>query len=210
MWVGVVRRMADHPRSRGVYDRHPRPVGAEFGSSPLARGLLRQANGQQEITGSSPLARGLHGVAAADLVHDGIIPARAGFTRIGGRLFQRGKDHPRSRGVYLLPGGLDGDAQGSSPLARGLRKPPGEPFQSVRIIPARAGFTGGGGGGGGGDADHPRSRGVYSIMAIPKGVINGSSPLARGLQAGEKSKSIKYGIIPARAGFTSGRLSILL
>ena len=39
--------------------------------------------------------------AAGDVV--GIIPARAGFTGLGGRGEGVAEDHPRSRGVY--PGG---------------------------------------------------------------------------------------------------------
>ena len=51
---------ADHPRSRGVYRRRTRGTGRTGGSSPLARGLLVEA----------------------DLLQDErrIIPARAGFT----------------------------------------------------------------------------------------------------------------------------------
>ena len=51
----------DHPRSRGVYSRMTALAVVSYGSSPLARGLR---------------ARRLpHGVP------EGIIPARAGFTR---------------------------------------------------------------------------------------------------------------------------------
>ena len=51
----------DHPRSRGVY-----PGGADH---PRSRG------------GSSPLARGLQVEYPVDVDREGIIPARAGFTR---------------------------------------------------------------------------------------------------------------------------------
>ena len=53
--------------------------------------------------------------------------------------------------------------------------------------------------------DHPRSRGVYSLSTIAPSVRNGSSPLARGLLSSSFSFSCVGGIIPARAGFTSGR-----
>ena len=111
----------DHPRSRGVYTgQHPtRP--ACSGSSPLARGLPRQTH---------------HGV-----VGQGIIPARAGFTRFGWYFNGSPLDHPRSRGVYAgYPSGARSVA-GSSPLARGLlpRHRPGA--RGRGIIPARAGFT---------------------------------------------------------------------
>ena len=113
---------ADHPRSRGVY----------FPLSPYWPAYL----------GSSPLARGLPDSDSQGGEHPRIIPARAGFTGTGASGRRRGRDHPRSRGVY-------GDlvdrlraAGGSSPLARGLR-PSSMPSRTcVGIIPARAGFTG--------------------------------------------------------------------
>ena len=55
------RSPADHPRSRGVYQRR------------LSLGACR--------IGSSPLARGLRGADGTGRCSSGIIPARAGFTR---------------------------------------------------------------------------------------------------------------------------------
>ena len=54
----------------------------EFGSSPLARGLRLTRNNVQ--------------------IAVGIIPARAGFTGGVEVESQSVKDHPRSRGVYLM------------------------------------------------------------------------------------------------------------
>ena len=71
----------------------------------------------------------------------GIIPARAGFTRLYQVGHKRGPDHPRSRGVYRLPLPANVTNDGSSPLARGLRDWPYCNNQIYRIIPARAGFT---------------------------------------------------------------------
>ena len=71
----------DHPRSRGVYNRRPRPSPHRPGSSPLARGLLFG------LTGLNGERR--------------IIPARAGFTSQSATDSQRQSDHPRSRGVYV-------------------------------------------------------------------------------------------------------------
>ena len=70
----------DHPRSRGVY-----AVG-------LAIALT--------ACGSSPLARGLLGAHLERYPEDGIIPARAGFTRRSVPCGCPWWDHPRSRGVY--------------------------------------------------------------------------------------------------------------
>ena len=133
----------DHPRSRGVYHQRPRHRHAPLGSSPLARGLRgglgRHVSGSPDhprsrgvyrspdLTadtkdGSSPLARGLLGevLTIKDII--GIIPARAGFTYSRRRRTRVRKDHPRSRGVYELSHLVCSDFEGSSPLARGLRK----------------------------------------------------------------------------------------
>ena len=155
------RRGRDHPRSRGVY--------------------VRAANGQQEITGSSPLARGLLRQHAGRRRHQGIIPARAGFTRVTELIGWSPPDHPRSRGVYITGQSRVPARTGSSPLARGLpgsvRAQPGP----LRIIPARAGFTCSLASTSSPSSDHPRSRGVYRD-AFRGGVRGGgSSPLARGL-----------------------------
>ena len=114
-------RLADHPRSRGVYRaaRFGETVGS--GSSPLARGLLHCADGQ--------------------FSQRRIIPARAGFTRRRPRRGARYPDHPRSRGVYGSSRWTPQRIPGSSPLARGLLGELGEDPQLVGIIPARAGFT---------------------------------------------------------------------
>ena len=74
----------DHPRSRGVYAC---AAGRSCGS-----------------TGSSPLARGLHPGTRLPGAPQGIIPARAGFTRMRRGTPSRTPDHPRSRGVYSVIG----------------------------------------------------------------------------------------------------------
>ena len=51
----------------------------------------------------------------------GIIPARAGFTLSSGTAPRSKWDHPRSRGVYVDAAFATIEAEGSSPLARGLR-----------------------------------------------------------------------------------------
>ena len=112
---------ADHPRSRGVYHCCPPRSSPSWGSSPLARGLLRATTD--------------HWIA------HGIIPARAGFTPWRCENRAAAWDHPRSRGVYILRSKLGIFPMGSSPLARGL---PGESAVcrgDQGIIPARAGFT---------------------------------------------------------------------
>ena len=120
--------------------------------------------------------------------------------RTGGR-----RDHPRSRGVYDPQEVLPPPRAGSSPLARGLpdrgRTEQGHP----RIIPARAGFTRVLSSAVNPIWDHPRSRGVYLIMAVSQEPPSGSSPLARGLLPRARASVCSPGIIPARAGFTRRR-----
>ena len=70
----------DHPRSRGVY----------------LVGRMRLG----VVMGSSPLARGLHPSPPPGTPQNGIIPARAGFTRNVDMHTAVVTDHPRSRGVY--------------------------------------------------------------------------------------------------------------
>ena len=91
---------------------------------------------------------------------------------------------------------------GSSPLARGLPERVGQAGESLRIIPARAGFTMEYVSTGTGIMDHPRSRGVYPSIRLSRASRLGSSPLARGLPQFLASRNVVVGIIPARAGFT--------
>ena len=159
---------------------------------------LREASG-----GSSPLARGLLLAGQRRRERRGIIPARAGFTHRGRRRSGRTGDHPRSRGVYALNGDSQARETGSSPLARGLRRPASPASGPTGIIPARAGFTPGPRGQRGAAPDHPRSRGVYQARRPVRGHRLGSSPLARGLRPGWGLPRPGYRIIPARAGFTA-------
>ena len=172
----------DHPRSRGVYSCLPPRPGCMWGSSPLARGLRPHRRGGR--------------------AGEGIIPARAGFTRRPNGDGPKDRDHPRSRGVYEDMGAGNAEDHGSSPLARGLHGHRPRHHHQPRIIPARAGFTAAPSTLRTPSRDHPRSRGVYadSFAAFASSV--GSSPLARGLRFEAAAHLLPAGIIPARAGFT--------
>ena len=91
----------DHPRSRGVYISGACAQPISRGSSPLARGLPGECDGEGRV--------------------GRIIPARAGFTWMYMRACVYPADHPRSRGVYTPRHGGVFAFGGSSPLARGLR-----------------------------------------------------------------------------------------
>ena len=92
---------------------------------------------------------------------------------------------------------------GSSPLARGLHVHCGFLWFVCGIIPARAGFTGVRDARHRPPADHPRSRGVYTVDGTLARNISGSSPLARGLRDRHGQFFQRVRIIPARAGFTT-------
>ena len=173
----------DHPRSRGVYLTFGTPASFACGSSPLARGLLPNSNGDRVVVG--------------------IIPARAGFTPDQKDLEAYITDHPRSRGVYDDAVASHHFHPGSSPLARGLRPRGGHEGDWERIIPARAGFTVDSCATQAGARDQPRSRGVYHPASLAGWVNEGTSPLARGLPSNFAMRCCLWGIIPARAGFTA-------
>ena len=155
--------------------------------------------------GSSPLARGLPGGQRQRRLLRGIIPARAGFTRVRHWLIDGARDHPRSRGVYRDGETSNGVGPGSSPLARGLQGDQSSVRENIGIIPARAGFTHVHRRPGRERPDHPRSRGVYTRSSPPWKGTPGSSPLARGLRGERVARCGRRGIIPARAGFTCCR-----
>ena len=216
----------DHPRSRGVYVEHasggpdivriiPARAGftcrrADTGSPapdhPRSRGVYTiETCSSTSSSGSSPLARGLPVAQPSVLGGTGIIPARAGFTSLMTTCTKRLRDHPRSRGVYYDQDTREEIRDGSSPLARGLHQARLRRPGLRRIIPARAGFTWASWACAPGRADHPRSRGVYSLSRCSASAAVGSSPLARGLPMEASLGTMTRRIIPARAGFTAFR-----
>ena len=139
--IWAVKMKEDHPRSRGVYKSVGWFMAFAVGSSPLARGLP-SGSSSCETAGR-------------------IIPARAGFTCDHPADRNRGRDHPRSRGVYVWRTRFPNASEGSSPLARGLLRHLRHRHRQFRIIPARAGFTLCRIQSVRSRRDHPRSRGVY-------------------------------------------------
>jgi len=128
-----------HPRSRGERTSLSLSSTRSIGSSPLARGTRQ-------------------GEPAAEAV-DRFIPARAGNAFTPESPLESCPVHPRSRGERrrrLPRRRLTG---GSSPLARGTRRPEGPQTPSTRFIPARAGNAISSTSPGNVTTVHPRSRG---------------------------------------------------
>ena len=193
----------DHPRSRGGYRTIRSRCARIPGSSPLARGLRREAPNRNR--------------------HSRIIPARAGFTRSTPSSPTPALDHPRSRGVYQAQRTGSAPQAGSSPLARGLlvltrvnRAQNSDHPRSRGVYlrvgsgtgpppgssPLARGLLAGGALVSMGCPDHPRSRGVYDGLRVALNSASGSSPLARGLRGSTTWSMRPARIIPARAGFT--------
>ena len=174
--------LEDHPRMRGVHATN--------------KEILLQAEG------SSPHARGPQMSRQKDKLHVRIIPACAGSTITMRDPHTNEEDHPRMRGVHHFSLLLNHAVLGSSPHARGplpfffqFRRGPG-------IIPACAGSTGGQDGEKQRYRDHPRMRGVHSLVYRLAYSSIGSSPHARGPpHKGVRVIAFK-GIIPACAGST--------
>ena len=110
-----------HPRSHGEHSSGLSSSGCSGGSSPLARGTLRES--------------------VKHRARERLIPARAGNTRPGVTREPSCPAHPRSRGEHWWMLWLWWSRSGSSPLARGTRQRQSHVPGHVRLIPARAGNT---------------------------------------------------------------------
>ena len=93
---------------------------------------------------------------------------------------------------------------GSSPLARGKHGGHEVRRQRRRLIPARAGKTPSPPSRRARSKAHPRSRGENAHLTRLNEAGVGSSPLARGKQSPRYARGRRIGLIPARAGKTSG------
>ena len=149
-----------HPRSRGEHKEIRFRVGAQMGSSPLARGTLRRSG-----PGDAP---------------KGLIPARAGNTNSLEESNPTAWAHPRSRGEHPISPLPSSGCSGSSPLARGTQDGLLDDSYRSGLIPARAGNTSRTSRISAMIWAHPRSRGEHALAGASDFVIAGSSPLARG------------------------------
>ena len=171
-----------HPRSRGEHAFNNRSKSPSSGSSPLARGTLKRTH-----------------IATAAV---GLIPARAGNTRLFLSLPRNPRAHPRSRGEHRRRKVAAASSSGSSPLARGTRIPRRRLVRRQGLIPARAGNTAQFARKGTTRGAHPRSRGEHPSAGGRVLQVKGSSPLARGTPGSTAGGQPAGGLIPARAGNT--------
>ena len=187
------------PTSRGTCTAHPRSRGenrtrcglspASGGSSPLTRGKLERRPRR---------ARRLR-----------LIPAHAGKTSSAYTCVHHRRAHPRSRGENGKGVNIAKPRVGSSPLTRGKQSASNTRHNHRRLIPAHAGktpcfsacFPCG--------RAHPRSRGENISEHANSDPAHGSSPLTRGKPAACQSSCRTLRLIPAHAGKTTRRRSLL-
>ena len=158
-----------------------------------------------DTVGSSPLSRGIRRSRRKILHPGGIIPALAGNTSSPPSRKPPTGDHPRSRGEYDQSRRDPEMPQGSSPLSRGILPLDEWHQRHPRIIPALAGNTKPRPSRRSQPADHPRSRGEYSVNTTHANPTAGSSPLSRGILGPVATPDPAGGIIPALAGNTQNR-----
>ena len=160
--------------------------------------------------GSSPHARGAPMVRPPYLMTQGIISACAGSTSRRNCATCGSGDHPRMRGEHLHGANVGISSVGSSPHARGARGRRCRRIRPCRIIPACAGSTRPGAATPCRPADHPRMRGEHMPVRIYDVVPPGSSPHARGALPPLVAQAVVQGIIPACAGSTAQKSSVII
>ena len=192
-----------HPRSRGKYGRHGAHVGVPGRFIPARAGNTGSGTCKSHQPTVHSRSRGKYrGRRWRWRLVVRFIPARAGNTARVRRPSARLAVHPRSRGKYgrSCPWGLV--PAGSSPLAREIRRAPGEAGALRRFIPARAGNTCRWRAAAARAAVHPRSRGKYVAPRDRTKLSGGSSPLAREILRSLFAQQQIQRFIPARAGNT--------
>ena len=153
--------------------------------------------------GSSPRGRGKQGPPYEVRRGVGLIPARAGKTRLQRRSYVWRGAHPRAGGENLcVCGGVVGDP-GSSPRGRGKRPESPARWPLAGLIPARAGKTPATPAGPSARPAHPRAGGENTRPQWAHPDRGGSSPRGRGKPHDPRVPGRRRRLIPARAGKTN-------
>ena len=182
-----------------------------------SRAAHPRSRGENSITriksctmpGSSPLTRGKQAVRPLGPRDERLIPAHAGKTTRASTRPSMIAAHPRSRGENARLFSVTAPVSGSSPLTRGKLKPVVSGTPGPRLIPAHAGKTPRRSSAPTTDPAHPRSRGENTRALAPTPTPGGSSPLTRGKPPAVFNPSEHTGLIPAHAGKTGRRESII-
>ena len=147
--------------------------------------------------------RGAVALAAEDVRHLRIIPARAGSRGTVTSAARAGADHPRACGEQCTGPTSCAACGGSSPRVRGAVVLWHAVSPSLRIIPARAGSSHRASFHPTAFWDHPRACGEQGRTSRARGCRGGSSPRVRGAVHERQRDVAPARIIPARAGSSS-------
>ncbi len=171
-----------HPRVCGEHAVVGRGHGVQHGSSPRVRGTLFQCSHWRQ--------------------GHRFIPACAGNTMVGCRMYCPLSVHPRVCGEHEA---LIEDTQpdgGSSPRVRGTREGKPRGLRRARFIPACAGNTSAALAASRIIPVHPRVCGEHWMERLCGGCAAGSSPRVRGTPLAPPRASRRWRFIPACAGNT--------
>ena len=174
---------------------HPRACG----ENPM--GSLKKS----ATPGSSPRVRGKPDGQDRRFTHCGLIPARAGKTRVLLRCSDDSPAHPRACGENANNERPRVMTTGSSPRVRGKQSAVEAIPRPPRLIPARAGKTRVLLRCSDDSPAHPRACGENANNERPRVMTTGSSPRVRGKQSAVEAIPRPPRLIPARAGKTTCR-----
>ena len=171
---------------------HPRAGGENFEGGELAA-----CSG-----GSSPRGRGKPLLEMRELFGMGLIPARAGKTRMRTLSISPSRAHPRAGGENIRAAVSVVVEWGSSPRGRGKRGREACVAALGGLIPARAGKTASRRARIHQGRAHPRAGGENSYIPGGDTGVKGSSPRGRGKPGRANIAWPGHRLIPARAGKT--------
>ncbi len=154
------------------------------------------------VDGSSPRARGTLNFRTRARWDSRFIPAGAGNTTSTNQESPNGTVHPRGRGEHCYAAPPGRTTHGSSPRARGTLGFEVAVMERQRFIPAGAGNTPSSSSLALRPPVHPRGRGEHGMVPGCCGLVDGSSPRARGTQIPDTRTRPRTRFIPAGAGNT--------
>ena len=137
------------------------------------------------------------------------IPAHAGNTNLGCPTITAVTVHPRACGEHLHKPQCRSMADGSSPRMRGTRRAGIRHSERGRFIPAHAGNTRTSSCARPRRPVHPRACGEHASAATVTDRSVGSSPRMRGTRRDRDADQTSWRFIPAHAGNTRARCTIL-
>ena len=198
--VGRGRTRGYIPARAGEATTKPIPTPATWVHPRACGGSAVRGENTQDTTGTSPRVRGKPGKAAARVLRQRYIPARAGEARPAPAPTRQPTVHPRACGGSFSAGNIRRVTEGTSPRVRGKRASVRYRGMDCGYIPARAGEARNADTTTGVTGVHPRACGGSATKGPFDGVKTGTSPRVRGKRGKRTISTPGDRYIPARAG----------